>query len=446
MNHKLFYAVLRFLSSRLEDPKRGLGKLVGSIVLLKTMAILACLLNGMPSVMASVRSSTNVIHFSTSDQQQAMTLTTTGLGIGVTPSSNLHVSGNTLVSTSLSVGSLGNASANLSISGTFGVSPLLTTSNTTIVSNSMVLADTSSSNIDVTLPYAGNVQGRKINVKKISQSNELWVLGGGNMIDNVSSLKLSGSITSCELISDGQQWYLLNGASNICFKPTLTSNCVLWLDAMDAGSITKTGNATTQWSDKSGRGNHAVQNTGSKMPIYTTNGFNGMLPSLHFISGNAMNMAVSDATGDFDVGTGGFSFYAVVTLKNLSSWNIILSKRQFDDDFEFRFLATSGALEAFIDNSNSPTGASLSIDTPYQTNMIRQSGGAISMRVNQASYTSSTLSGSISNAHDLLIGTRGDGSSLPFDGHISELIFFNKALTSEESNSIEKYLQHKWQL
>ena len=44
----------------------------------------------------------------------------------------------------------------------------------------------------------------------------------------------------------------------------------LWLDAADSSSITHSSNAVSQWSDKSGNGNHATQSTSANQPVLTS--------------------------------------------------------------------------------------------------------------------------------------------------------------------------------
>lgn len=44
-----------------------------------------------------------------------------------------------------------------------------------------------------------------------------------------------------------------------------------WYDANDTATITLSGSAVTQWDDKSGNGNHAVQATGASQPSYASN-------------------------------------------------------------------------------------------------------------------------------------------------------------------------------
>ena len=46
----------------------------------------------------------------------------------------------------------------------------------------------------------------------------------------------------------------------------------LWLDAADSSSITHSSNAVSQWSDKSGNGNHATQSTSANQPVLTSSG------------------------------------------------------------------------------------------------------------------------------------------------------------------------------
>lgn len=53
------------------------------------------------------------------------------------------------------------------------------------------------------------------------------------------------------------------------FAPTDISGLQLWLDATDSDTITESGGSVSQWDDKSGNANHAVQASGSLQPTYT---------------------------------------------------------------------------------------------------------------------------------------------------------------------------------
>jgi hypothetical protein len=61
------------------------------------------------------------------------------------------------------------------------------------------------------------------------------------------------------------------------FTPTDLTNIRIWLDASDTGTIAETLGAVSQWDDKSGNSNHAVQSTAGNQPTTgaaTQNGLN----------------------------------------------------------------------------------------------------------------------------------------------------------------------------
>ena len=63
-----------------------------------------------------------------------------------------------------------------------------------------------------------------------------------------------------------------DGETNITFSlvPSLPSdlNLSLWLDASDASTVTHSDGSVSQWADKSGNGNHAVQDTEARKPSF----------------------------------------------------------------------------------------------------------------------------------------------------------------------------------
>ena len=189
-------------------------------------------------VMADVKSTTGQIKFDTQmDNQAEMTLNGTGLGIGVTPSTNLHVNGNTIISNQLFVGG-SNGSSNLNVNGTLSYGFQTVSSNTTLDDSSIVLVDSSSDNITITLPYAGNVSGRQYQIKKVSTSNSVWILGGGKLIDDTSPIELpeSSSLASVKLISDGIQWYKIEQKD--IFETVASDNLVGWWKLDEASGST----------------------------------------------------------------------------------------------------------------------------------------------------------------------------------------------------------------
>ena len=160
---------------------------------------------------ADILSSANIFFDANSDNQREVGMTTTGLGIGTTaPSTNLHVLGNAYVTANVGLGT-SSPKSSLEVSGTWGFGAQSVSSNTTLADNTVVLADTSSANILLTLPYAGNVSGRTYTIKKLSNSNSLFVVAsGGNSIDDrgVYTLGTGGNTYPyLQVLSNGQQWY-----------------------------------------------------------------------------------------------------------------------------------------------------------------------------------------------------------------------------------------------
>lgn len=147
------------------------------------------------------------------DTVAEMTLNTIGLGIGTSPSSNLHIMGNALITGQISIGSSTSNSSNLYLSGSLGYGVSTLRSDTDLSDephHSMLLLDTQSDNINLYLPYAANVTGREVMIKKNSTNNEVYIFGGGNLIDQYMQLTLGSDLSSLTLIAGESQWYLLD--------------------------------------------------------------------------------------------------------------------------------------------------------------------------------------------------------------------------------------------
>lgn len=161
---------------------------------------------------SDVKSTTGRIDFLPNNQNRTMSLTNTGLGIGTTsPSANLSVQGNAIISKKLSIGTTLSHS-NLHINGTFGMGIQTISGNVNLNDNSMNLVDSSLGNIHLTLPYAGNVEGQLFHIKKTSRNYSVYLHGSGNYIDNITTYQMnrdSGSYTHTALLSDGHKWNIL---------------------------------------------------------------------------------------------------------------------------------------------------------------------------------------------------------------------------------------------
>jgi hypothetical protein len=145
------------------------------------------------------------------DGQAEMTLNSTGLGIGVLPSSNLHINGNSMISTQLFIGG-SDGSSNLNVNGTIGYEFQTVTSSTNLSGNSMVFIDTSLGDITISLPDASTMTGRKYMIKKTSPLNIVTIQNeDGSDIEIYEELSLlENSMGSLSVISASDNWHILN--------------------------------------------------------------------------------------------------------------------------------------------------------------------------------------------------------------------------------------------
>jgi hypothetical protein len=159
---------------------------------------------------ADVNSTSGTIRFNVNENSEQMILNQTGLGISMTPSSKLSVSGNVIITKTLSIGS-NTASDNLFINGTMALKPVIFSSNTSLTS-SLCFVDSFLGLLSMNLPAATSVKGRVITVKKLSADNDVWIWDeDGAAVSQGNYLRLnSSSMGSVKLISDGQQWILLS--------------------------------------------------------------------------------------------------------------------------------------------------------------------------------------------------------------------------------------------
>lgn len=204
---------------------------------MKYFGLIILFLQGM--VLADVKGLNGQIGFDPqSDDQADMILNSTGLGIGTIPSDNLHVHGNAIITEQLFIGSQA-GSANLNLEGSLGFSSESVNSSSIIEDQSIYLADSSSDNLILKLPYAGNVSGRVITVKKTSTSNKLWLVAqGGNLIDDERSIEFpSGSFSYASVISNGTQWYTTSTSDS--FSSVASDNLVGWwkLDEITSSNL-----------------------------------------------------------------------------------------------------------------------------------------------------------------------------------------------------------------
>lgn len=376
-------------------------------------------------VFADVMSTNGKVLFDiNSDSHSEARLDSTGLAIGqdLVPSSNLHVQGNAIISNNLSAGSLaGNSS--LAVSGTIGYSVQTVVSNTTLGAHSVIFADTTSGNINLTLPYAGNVRGRIFSIKKISSANRLWVIGGGNLIDGSVKLEVTTSGNNypyVNLISQGNQWYITSCSKTL--TDVASSNLVGWwpfdeLSGTIAGDISSQNLAATvagNWT--SGAINGAISFDGS--------------PS-NFANVGSNSVYNFTANTDFSVA---FWMYPVAIATN----DVIVSRGMNGGGGWYIQIDSSGLKIKFV--TNNPITSTISSNVIsnlswYHVAAIK-SGNLASIYINGAETGYSArppMSPVTSYSGNLTFGRYNNGSpSYEPSMLLDDVRIFNKALNADE--------------
>jgi len=128
---------------------------------------------------AAIKSITGTIDFdSNNDGIHEASLTTTGLAIGpnTTPSTNLDIQGNAIISNSLIIGGTNNTSnSTLHIHGTLSYGMQSVKAGGNQVANSIVLVDTSNGDVSLGLSNINTSVGQTITIKRTHTSKNAYL-------------------------------------------------------------------------------------------------------------------------------------------------------------------------------------------------------------------------------------------------------------------------------
>ncbi len=255
------------------------------------------------------------------------------------------------------------------------------------------------------------------------------------------------------------QWTKAQAAAYAAFlttdPPIPAAGLDVWLKAETGVTADGSGNVSA-WADQGPAGNNAVQSSLGDQPAVVSSAING-LPALSF-NGTSSYLTVTDNTSlrpaqmtVFAVGkTGGKTDYQPLLSKpyyNSSSWNspYVAYALGIDPNSDPYFQCAI---------SGTPLGAgsvnSVGINQPFLL-CGGYNGSMGLLEVSGISQGTSSVSGSVDNGDssrkDLVIG--GASSSWLgqfFNGQISEILIYNRALTDTERQQIEIYLADKYGL
>ena len=248
--------------------------------------------------------------------------------------------------------------------------------------------------------------------------------------------------------------------SGIIPVPKTISGLSLWLDGTDpagTGTPPSSGTAISSWVDKSGKGNNFTQSTPGNQPTYQSAAVNSK-GSIQFTE---LNNDYLQSVGYFMLAGSAFDFFWVLNPSTVSgngtgytffytdkgnSGTVISPNYQTPTfsitptffNFESFGWESSSFIQAFTANSTylfefNYNGGDITTSTNY-TGLVN----------NSVLTRAGAISGGGGNGPNVLGGDALSSANYQYGGYMSEIIFYNRVLSSSERTSIQNYLFNRW--
>src|SRR5689334_628584 len=221
----------------------------------------------------------------------------------------------------------------------------------------------------------------------------------------------------------------------------------LWLKT-DAG-VRLSGNHVRQWDDLSGSGNHASQTDSNRQPIFLQNAvngqpavaFNGTTDFLSFRlspSGSSGMTIILVSRAAMDGGSAQESVHraAVGWGQSATGGGLYISPLQ--GKVQYRF-GTAQPSDSQVYTRPVPAGSA-----PTMTVLVKDESQEFLYIDRALRAIANGLPSSIDNVNDIGNLGRGQNAGDYFDGEISELLVYTRALSDAERLAIEEYLSAKY--
>ena len=255
--------------------------------------------------------------------------------------------------------------------------------------------------------------------------------------------------------SGGGSGYLGGGAGGIQGFSGIVTNennfihptnngLVLWLDSTDKSTVIENNGIVSQWIDKSNSKANAIPWVGSC--TYSQTGFNGKKPG---ITMNATSLYSHLESGTFGSGV---TMFCVFTNNAGQQYNTLLSR---SDPVNTNYPGPWDMYNNVLYVGNSSTNSVYEYNTDI--NLANPMGPSLIVRqlsnstndnewINGGSlYSNDTEKYYQDTGNYIYIGSRGDKAT-SFNGVMSEIILYNRILTSQEIDKISNYLYKKWEI
>jgi hypothetical protein len=239
------------------------------------------------------------------------------------------------------------------------------------------------------------------------------------------------------------------------FSPSSIANCVQWLDATDIGTlfqnsagttpVTAAGQSVAFWRDKSGSNNSVFQFSTIPVPTYS-NVLIGNQPGLDFTNSSHLRSANFQNSSNITA-------YVVGMVKNtIQGWGVFWGHHTTSDhDNYISFRNTSG--QAVINwhtaNDNSVMQMNYVLDSPviYYGIMSNRFNTFFSQTTTQGTATvSGNVGGTILSASIPTFVGQSELQTEAIRSYISEIIYYQRVLTTFEQQQVQAYLAWKYNL
>lgn len=241
------------------------------------------------------------------------------------------------------------------------------------------------------------------------------------------------------------------------FNPVRHPSLSIWLDATDLSSFSLSGNRISAWNDKSGKGNHVSQATGSLQPLYVASAISGK-PAVQFYDDATAKLLSRADNATLDYTT--FSIFIVCQRVQIlgtperiaGKFSISSPANQremtclFVNSNNFQCATSSNGLGAdglgsvtATTGTGVPTILDASITQPY----VNSDAARARANNDTASQALGSVPGIFAGTSPFHVGAI-DGGSQPFAGYIGELLFYTGTISESQRVKILKYLANKW--
>ncbi len=208
----------------------------------------------------------------------------------------------------------------------------------------------------------------------------------------------------------------------------------------DQGVVTS-GSSVSEWDDISGLGNNATQGTGVNQPTYVTNAMNN-LPVIKFNGSTSSLLLPSSAT--LGIQSHDYEMFIVAQSSYTANPEFLISGAA-GEMFEYHLNGAAGIrfipiTAIYLDKSSTGTYA----DGKPHVFAARASSTGGAVRVDGIDGGTSSANITSSNAGNLQLGVRSDGTCYFFNGDIAEVIIYNAILSSADRNTVELDLADRY--